>query len=161
MVVILSLPLTSAGNQLKSDVAVVAQEQLSKIGVKVNIEMLEWTTMIKKLQNKEFDAVVNGWSTPYYVDPTPVFHSTSTNLFNFISYSNPQIDKLIETGRVEMNQEKAATIWKEFHNILYKDQPYTFLFWIDKAVAVNSKFQNVTPLALSSVYNLEKWYINQ
>ena len=149
----------ATGNQLKADVAVIVQEQLGKLGIKVNIEMLEWTTFIDQIQSKQFDACVNGWSTPYYVDPTPVFHSSSTDLFNFISYANPKVDRLIEKGRMEMDQQKAAGIWKEFHKIIYEDQPYTFLFWIDQAVAVKDKYKNVTPLALSSVYDLENWYI--
>jgi peptide/nickel transport system substrate-binding protein len=149
----------ATGNQLKADVAVIVQEQLKKIGIKVNIDMLEWTTFIDHIQSKNFDACINGWSTPYYVDPTPVFHSGSTDLFNFISYSNPKVDELIEKGRIEMDQQKAAGIWKEFHKIIYEDQPYTFLFWIDQAVAVKDKYKNVNPLALSSVYDLENWYI--
>ena len=149
----------ATGNQLKADVAVIVQEQLKKIGIKVNIEMLEWTTFIDHIQSKNFDACVNGWSTPYYVDPTPVFHSESTDLFNFISYSNPKVDKLIEEGRIEMDQQKAAGIWKEFHKTIYEDQPYTFLFWIDQAVAIKDKYKDAKPLALSSVYDLENWYI--
>ena len=42
-----------------------------------------------------------------------------------------------------MDQEKAAQIWKEFQKLVYQDQPYTFLFWKDKAVAVNKKFKKV------------------
>ena len=57
-----------------------------------------------------------------------------------------------------MNQQKAAKIWKEFQEKIYLDQPYTFLFWVDRIVAVNSRFQNVTPIALSAYYNLENWY---
>ena len=150
---------SATGNQLKADVAVITQEQLGKIGIKVNIEMLEWTTFIDQIQGKNFDACVNGWSTPYYVDPTPVFHSGSTEMFNFISYHNPKVDQLIEKGRVEMDQQVAAETWKEFHKIIYDDQPYTFLFWIDQAVAVKNTYKDVKPLALSSVYDLENWYI--
>jgi peptide/nickel transport system substrate-binding protein len=150
---------SSAGNQLKSDVAVITQEQLGKIGIKVNIELIEWTTFIDKIQSKNFDACVNGWSTPYYVDPTPVFHSDATDMFNFVSYSNPVVDRLIEKGRMQMDQAAAADTWKKFHKIIYDDQPYTFLFWIDQVVAVKSRYKNVRPLALSSVYDLENWYI--
>jgi len=151
---------TSVGNQVKSDVCVIAQEQLAKIGIKVNVEKVEWTSLVKQLQSKDFDACVNGWSTSYYIDPTPIFHSSSTDLFNFISYNNPEIDRLIESGRVEMDRSKSAEIWKNFHELVYKDQPYTFLFWIDKAVAVNGRIKNAMPIALSPVYNLENWYIN-
>ena len=150
---------TDAGNQIKSDVAVIVQDQLKKLGVKVDIEPMEWTALINDLQNKNFDACVNGWSMSYYIDPTPIFHSSATNMFNFNSYSNKKVDELIEKGRVEMDQEKAALLWKEFQQEVYKDQPYTFLFWIDKAVGIHNRFKNATPLALSSVYNIENWYV--
>jgi peptide/nickel transport system substrate-binding protein len=153
--------ITGAGNQIKSDVAVISQEQLRKIGVKVNIQTLEWTNFIKQIQNKDFEACINGWSSSYYIDPTPIFHSTATNMFNFVSYANPAVDKLIEEGREEMDRQKSSKTWREFQQLVYQDQPYTFLFWIDKAIAVSNRFKNVTPIALSSVYNLEKWYLEE
>ena len=57
-----------------------------------------------------------------------------------------------------MDRKKSAKIWKEMQKLIYQDQPYTFLFWMDKIVAVNSKFKNVTPIPLSALYGLEKWY---
>lgn len=150
--------IVSTGNQLMSDVAVVVQNQLKKIGVQVNIGMLEWNSFIDRLQSHNFDASLGGLSSSYYIDPTPVFHSSATELFNAVSYANPEVDRLIEAGRSEMNQQKASLIWKEFQQKVYDDQPYTFLFWLDKAAGVNKQFRNVTPLALSSLYNLEKWY---
>ncbi|HDL17838.1 MAG TPA: peptide-binding protein, partial [Bacteroidetes bacterium] len=149
---------TNAGNQIKADLAVIVQDQLKKIGVKVDIRSLEWTAFMDKLRRKEFDAYIGGWSTSFNVDPTPIFHSTATNLFNYIGYNNPQVDQLIEAGREEMNRQKAAKIWKTMQDEIYRDQPYTFLFWLDKIVAVNSKFKNVTPIPLSMFYGLENWY---
>lgn len=150
---------TNAGNQLRADVTVILQDQLRQVGIKVNIETVEWTTMMGELRAKKFDAYIGGWSTSFNVDLTPIFHSSSDKMFNFISYSNPKVDQLIEIGREEMNRQKAADIWKETQRLIYQDQPYTFLFWIDKVVAVSNKFQNVTPIPLSAVYNLEKWYL--
>lgn len=149
--------LTSAGNQIKSDAAVIIQDQLKKIGIKVEIQTLEWTTLLKRLREKDFEAVVNGLSSSMYMDLTPIFHSASTNIFNFVQYKNPEVDRLIETGRVEMNRSKAGKDWKEAQKLIYADQPYTFLFWIDKVIAVNADFENVTPIPLSAFYNLEKW----
>ncbi|MBD3226312.1 MAG: hypothetical protein GF313_16405 [Caldithrix sp.] len=150
--------ITPTGNQLKSDVATVVQSHLSKIGIKVHIKVLEWTNFLKHLQSKNFDACVGALSTSFYVDPTPVFHSKSTHLFNAISYSNPKIDRLIEEGRKEMDRQKAKKIWDRFQKEIYGDQPFTFLFWADNIVAINKKFRDVTPIALSSVYNLEYWH---
>lgn len=150
--------ITNADNQTRSDVAVIVQEQFKNIGVKANIQLLEWTTMLEDLRKGKFDAYVGGLSTSFYVDPTPIYHSTATNLFNYVGFANPAVDKLIETARVEMNRQKAAGMWKELQELIYRDQPYTYLFWINKIVAVNKKFKNVTPVTLSPLFGLEKWY---
>ena len=90
--------------------SVILQDQLRKVGIKVNIETVEWATMMGELRSKKFDAYMGGWSTSFNVDPTPIFHSESGNMFNFVSYSNPKVDRLIEVGREEMDQQKAAGI---------------------------------------------------
>lgn len=149
---------TNAGNQLRADVAVILQEQFRRIGVKVDIQTLEWTALMDELREKQFDAYMGGWSTSFNVDLTPIFHSSATDLFNFVSYANPQVDRLIEAGREELDIEKAGEIWGEAQKLIYEDQPYSFLFWIDKVVAVNKQFKNVTPIPLSLIYDIEKWY---
>jgi len=149
---------TNTGNQLRADIAIIVQNQLKAIGVKVNIQTLERSTLIERLRAGEFDAYMGGWSTSFAVDPTPIFHSSSTDLFNFVHYANPAVDHLIEIGREEMDRQTAAGIWKETQDLIYQDQPYTFLFWKTKIVAVDRHFKNVNPIPLSSIYGLENWY---
>ncbi len=149
---------TDAANQTKTDAAVVIQDYLRKIGVKVNVKPTEWTTLLKEVRQKDFQAFLGGWSTPPFVDPFPIFHSSATKLFNYGSYSNSEVDRLIEEGGGEMDTEIAGKTWKQMQTLVYKDQPYTFLFWIDRIVAVNNRFENVTPISLSALYGIEKWY---
>ncbi len=149
---------TDASNPIKADLAVVMQEQLRQVGIKMDIQLEEWTALLKDLKEKKFQAYIGGWNTSLFIDPTPIFHSSATNWFNYTGYANPRVDALIEAGREELNRNKAANIWKELQVRVYYDQPYTFLFWIDRIVAVDSRFRNVTPIPLSSLYNLEKWY---
>ena len=59
-----------------------------------------------------------------------------------------------------MDRKKAAKIWREVQELIYEDQPYTFLFWIDNIVAVHSRFRNVSLIPLSYLYNIEHWYID-
>ncbi|HEX9653417.1 MAG TPA: peptide-binding protein [bacterium] len=149
---------TAAGNQLRSDVAVIVQEQLRQIGIKVQVETVEWATMIGELRDGKFEACMGGWSMSFNIDLTPIFHSESVEMFNYVGYANRQVDGLIEKGREEMNRAVAGPIWKETQQLIYADQPYTFLFWVDKIVAINKSIKNATPIPLSSVYGLEGWY---
>ncbi|KAA3618877.1 MAG: hypothetical protein DWQ05_05780 [Calditrichaeota bacterium] len=151
--------LTNTGNQIRSDLAVIVQGQFKKIGVKVEIRTAEWTAYLDQLRDSNLEAFLGGWGASFNVDPTPLFHSTAFELFNYVKYANPEIDKLIDAGRKEMDQAKAAKIWQEFQKKLYDDQPYTFLFWLEKIVAVNKRYANVNPIALSALYDIEKWYV--
>ncbi len=149
---------TNTGNPLRSDIAVIVQDQLKQVGIKVEIQALERATLIGALREGKFAAFMGGWSTSFNIDPTPIFHSSSTDLFNFVKYNNPRVDHLIEVGREEMDRGRAAEIWQETQQLIYEDQPYTFLFWKARVVAVSKQFNNVTPIPLSSIYGLEHWY---
>ncbi|MAC53399.1 MAG: peptide ABC transporter substrate-binding protein, partial [Gimesia sp.] len=69
-----------------------------------------------------------GWGTG--TDP-----DTSINLWkteaarNYVNYSNPEVDKLFEEGRREFDVEKRAKIYGKIHELLYEDQPYTWLYF--------------------------------
>ncbi|MFQ5602959.1 MAG: peptide-binding protein [bacterium] len=149
---------TNTGNQLRSDIAVIVQDRLKKIGIAVEIETIERAALIKALRSKNFEAFMGGWSTSLNLDPTPIFHSASTEQFNFGNYSNPEVDQLIEQGRMEVERTQAIKTWQKFQQIIYQEQPYTFLFWKDRLIAVNAQFKNVNPIPLSALYELEKWY---
>ncbi len=149
---------TNWGNDLRSDVAVIIQEQLKKVGVKVEIETMERSAMITELRADNFEAYMGGWNTSINVDLTPLFHSSATDMFNLVKYSNPAVDSLIEQGREELNREKAGDIWQEAQRLIYEDQPYTFLFWKARIVGVRRDFKQVTPIPLSTLYGIEKWY---
>ncbi|MGH1362094.1 MAG: ABC transporter substrate-binding protein [Calditrichia bacterium] len=149
---------TDAGNGRKKDIAVVIQDQLRQIGVKVDINLLEWGSLINRLGKRDFEAYIGGWNTPVYIDPTPIFHSSSVDLFNHGGYANSRVDELIEQGREELDQNKAGEIWKELQAIIYSEQHYNFLFWVDRLVLIDKRFKNVTPIPLSALYNIENWY---
>jgi len=150
---------TNAGNALRADLAVIIQDQLKQVGVLAKPELVEWNTLLDQLREGQFDACISGWSTSLNIDPTPIFHSSSRNLFNHVSYANPEADRLMEQGRKEFDQAKAAPIWHRFQEVVYEDQPYTFLFWVDRLIAVRQRFANVKPIPLSALYQLEKWYV--
>jgi peptide/nickel transport system substrate-binding protein len=149
---------TNAGNAIRSDVAVIVQEQWKQVGIEVKIDLMEWTALLEDMRNRNFDAYIGGLSTSYYVDPTPIYHSSAVQMFNYVGYANEEVDRLIESGRVELNREKAAKTWRKVQELIYEDQPYTYLFWIDKIAVAHKRFKNVTPVTLSPLYDIEKWF---
>ena len=153
---------TNMGNKQRGDATILVQAHLEKLGVKVNLEKRESNVFFQSLRERDFEAALAGWSAALFVDPSDVWQSDSAGdrrEFNFTNYSNPRADQLIETGLKTPDLAQAAPIWKELQAIIYEDQPYTFLWWMEETVAIDSRFENTEIDVLSPLKNLHLWEV--
>ncbi len=107
------------------------KEDLKKAGIEMNIKLIEWSTFAKLLDEQKFDAVTLAWAGGSPEDDLKqIWHSESAREggSNFISYSNPQVDKLIDQAREEMNKDKRKKLWQKAVRQIVDDAPYTYLF---------------------------------
>jgi peptide/nickel transport system substrate-binding protein len=137
--------ITNSGNDTRRDVGVLVQRQLREIGIDVTFELYEWSVFLKNFVNaKHFDACVLGWSLSVDPDAYEIWHSSQIERgFNFISYQNPEVDRLWEAGRKEYDVEKRKQIYWRIHELIADDQPYTFLYVPLGMAALQKKFQIV------------------
>lgn len=90
------------------------------MGIDVDLKV----TSVKPSNYDAFLAFYDASSDP---DQYTLWHSTQkeTNISNF---SNPRIDKLLEDGRLETDQEKRKKIYLDFQRYLLEEAPAVFLF---------------------------------
>ncbi|OGN63085.1 MAG: hypothetical protein A3F09_01315 [Chlamydiae bacterium RIFCSPHIGHO2_12_FULL_49_11] len=135
-----------AASKFSERLAPILKEDLKKIGIAMTIERMEWAAFLEKIEKKNFDATALGWSTGFEDDPYQLWHSSQafeSRGSNFVSFTNKEADQLIEQARVEFDKKKRNALYARFQEILYDEQPYTFLFTNDSLVAVAKRFQNV------------------
>jgi peptide/nickel transport system substrate-binding protein len=148
----------TSGSQFADQVSTILKEELSKVGVEMSIRPLEWALFTKMLDDRNFDAVIMGWSLPVEADPYQVWHSSQTEEgSNFIGFSDREADLIIEEARVTFEKEKRVELYRRFHQIMHDQQPYTFLFVNESLVAVDRRFENVNvfPLGLDT----SEWWV--
>ena len=107
------------------------KEDAKKVGVEVKIKLVEWSTFLKLLDEKKFDAVRLAWSGGSVdIDPKQVWHSASAGPggSNFISYKSPVVDKLIDEARLIMDRQTRVKKLKEVYKVIANDYPYVFFF---------------------------------
>lgn len=107
------------------------QEDLKKVGIKMNLQLLDWNALLKSLDERKFDAVALGWGGgAVHVDPKGIWHSDSRipGGNNRIGYSNPEVDRLIDLGRAELDEKKRIKIFREVYSKIAADYPVAFLF---------------------------------
>lgn len=156
--------LVNQGNLPRLLAAQIIQRQLSQIGIKVNIRVMEWTTLIHQfIDTRRFEAVILGWATGPDPDLYDIFHSSKIKSpgLNFIGYSNPELDRLLEEGRYNLDKEKRKKIYFKVQEILAEDQPYTFLYIPISLEAIHKRFQGIKPAPIGIGYNIEKWWVPQ
>jgi peptide/nickel transport system substrate-binding protein len=108
--------------------ATLMKECLAKIGITCNVKPTEFTVLYDSTQHHKFDAAFCGLGTG--TDPDlnrNIFVTDETR--NDAQYSNKRVDELFIQGRQEFDRDKRAAIYGEIDNILWEDQPNTWLFY--------------------------------
>jgi peptide/nickel transport system substrate-binding protein len=153
---------TNQGNQSREDTATIIQKQWREVGVDAEIQVVAWAAFLDQfIGKKKFQAVIMGWTTPADPDLYPVWHSDAISEagLNFMSYSNREVDALIEKGREEFSPAERASIYKKIHEIISDDAPYTFLFFPYALPAVNKRFRGIRAEPAGIGYNFIDWYV--
>jgi len=154
--------LSNIGNDIREKTAVIIQQRLKDIGVKANLKFLEWSTFINEfIDKRRFDAVMLGWSIGLDPDQYDIWHSSKTGEkeFNFVSYSNPEVDNLLEQGRRTFDIEERKKAYFQVQEILAEELPYIFLYVPDALPIIHARVQGIKPSPIGIGYNLPKWFV--
>ncbi len=139
--------------------ALAIQDYLKQIGIKIYIKHMRTETIKREVfQNKKFDMLLAGWVFDEGCNITSLFHSKGHN--NFISFTNEKIDKYIEAiGRVKDPEKKRLLNYK-LHELIFKELPYTFLWSLEKYIAIHKRVHGVKALHPFKLFPyIKQWYI--
>jgi peptide/nickel transport system substrate-binding protein len=151
--------LTNSGNKRRANASIIIQATLKDAGVKVDLESVESNTFFERLRKKDYEAALSGWSAGLFVDPTVIWHSGPEYEFNFVTYKNERVDELIEAGLREPDPAKSGPMWQEMQQLIYDDQPYAFLYWMDEIVGVNERFEDPKIDVQGALRDLHTWWV--
>ncbi len=149
--------LTRSGLSIYNRVPVFLQENCKKAGVKLIIDCEEPGVFNKKMASLDYDGVLFGWmiypSPSYLVN---MFSKPSKNGYsmNMNRYYNSEIDGLIKKLNTTFDPEVRLNICFRIQDILYREQPYLFLFYPSALVLAHKRYRNLKPSPLG----MFKWY---
>lgn len=135
--------------------ALIIQEQLKEVGVTAVIDKTEWGDYVNNWVKKDFDTFVgyNGdWTDPDLAMYAALHTGGSTNAF---SYSDKNIDQLLEQGRNTADPAARKTIYDQIQKQLVKDGPMIYTFAIYHYYAVSPKLAGFAANPWSTTRNLE------
>ncbi|HMM73009.1 MAG TPA: ABC transporter substrate-binding protein [Rhodocyclaceae bacterium] len=110
---------------ISEPVAILMQESLAKIGIKLVINKVPGANWRAAMLKKDMPLIVNrfgGWLNypEYFFYWT--YHGQNA-VFNTMSYQNPELDRLVEAARFEADKKKYENQVRDFIEVAYKDVP--------------------------------------
>jgi peptide/nickel transport system substrate-binding protein len=152
--------LTNAGNQIRTDAMVMIQDQLKKVGVRVEPRQIEFNTLATRTTEGDYDATLLGFSVDTSLSLTSSFHSRSIEeASNYMRYRNAEVDRLIEEAATQPEMERMKPYLDRIQQILHQEQPMTFLWESQRLTAINKRVRNANPTLISAFFNLQEWWV--
>ncbi len=98
--------------------AVYIQDQLRRVGIRMQITTLNFLLLRRRNREGDFDAMIHIFSN---------FPGTTIS-YSSIGYDNPRIFKLLKSAEITMDLDKLDNIYRELMAIHSEELPLTFLY---------------------------------
>lgn len=109
------------------DTAQVLAQQLSQVGITLNIETMEWATWLDEVYtNANYELTITGLSGK--LDPDSIlgrYHSQYSK--NFFGYHNEEYDRLIDAAKTETDEESRREDYRRCQQLLTDDAAAVYL----------------------------------
>ncbi len=136
-----SFTLKIVPNRVNQQVAQIIQSMTADVGIKVNIELVEFGTLLSQLDSHKFEAVQLGWSGRPDPDGNIYAHFVTAGGFNYTGYTNSRLDTLLDAARILTNPDQRKRAYAEAMDLLTEDVPYLFLWWPKQYKVLGPKLQ--------------------
>lgn len=159
--------MTNQGNEVRENIVTIMKDNLDAIGFNIELEVLEFGTVVGHLVGQTYDMAVIGW-TNMGADPED---STSWAYrydepgagFDFTSYYNQEAEDLLLDARSlpGCSIEGRGELYKAAQEMIYNDLPYVFLYVPLDNSPQHTRMGNFLPGPWDLDYNTEMWYLAQ
>jgi peptide/nickel transport system substrate-binding protein len=157
--------ITNSENNVRAKIGEIIRKDLETIGIKVHFQMVEFNSLVQKIDNPpyDWDAILLGFTG--VIDPhfgMNVWHSTgATHLWNPMQKTpatpwEARIDSLFEAGVKTMDEQERKKIYGEWQNIVAEELPLIYTVIPEMILCMSNNYENLNPtLKGGMLHNIE------
>ncbi|MGC2696406.1 MAG: ABC transporter substrate-binding protein [Candidatus Angelobacter sp.] len=145
---------TNAGNRTRESMATMIQQDLKKIGIKVNVVTLDFNSLLERMtQSYNYEACLLGFQN-VELDPNSqmaVWLSSADNHQWNPRQKSPataweaEVDKLMKAQAASGDEKKRKQYWDRVQQIAWEQEPFIYLVNKDALVAIAASVKNAEP----------------
>jgi peptide/nickel transport system substrate-binding protein len=134
-------------DQIRKSICEYVATALKEVGILCQLNGVDIADLTATFDDKNFDAISLNWSqgSPPE-DPRQLWYSSGAKekgSSNTIGFANAEVDVIIDKLQYEYDLKKRVELYHRFDQILYEEQPYTFLFSPKANLLYREYLQNV------------------
>jgi len=140
------------------DTATVLSEQLSKIGVTMNVKLVDWNTWVNDTYlGRNFEGTVIGVDASLMTARSMLERFTSDNASNFINFSNEEYDEVFSKAVTCIDSDKQVELYGRLQEILAEQAANVYIQDLCDMVAMGNgvrgyEFYPLYVMDMSKVY---------
>jgi peptide/nickel transport system substrate-binding protein len=130
----------------KPDVTEVVADQLRKIGITLEIELVDSATQRSRYSAEDYETQVHAvvLASP---DPDSAMYWWYHSSGGGHTYSNPEVDEKLDAARASSDPEERKTLYREIVEIVSEEAPKVILCNVNEVYVLNSKLTGFEPAA--------------
>ena len=144
-----------------AQVAQIVQEQLGEIGITVKIESLDYAVFKERVySNLDYDFMINNGQADAPDPNGMITFQTDVTGFSksyWTSFSDPEVNKLVEQGRVTPDGPEREKIYFDIQRLLAEKVPFIPLAFPENLQGASAKVAGYTLLPNGSVRFQDAW----
>ncbi|GAK09872.1 glutathione ABC transporter substrate-binding protein [Geomicrobium sp. JCM 19038] len=126
-------------DEVTQQMAVIIQDQLSEIGVQVDIESLEWGTLLDGTANGSHEAMIMSWTAVSGDSDNGLYNPFHSDNWggsgNRTYYENAEVDELLFDARQETDVNTREQMYHDAQAIIVEEAPMVYLAHQDNIYA--------------------------
>ena len=162
------------GNQVRERTAPIIQANLRQIGIRVDIETMDFATLVTHLMPQDaqgtpravsvddFDLFLLGFGIER--DPNEYLSyllasDSPPNGFNFIGVDDPEVAELMLEGRVTLDQDARAALYQEVGRLMRENLAWIPLYQAQDLYGVGARLSGFQPDVRGVNPNVANWSV--
>lgn len=156
------------GNKLREQTAQIIQENLKKVGIKINLNTMEFKALMQKVvANHDFELYMMGNNLP--ADPALTSYWSSSAVsdekgkegWNISGLKSSEVDKFLKEGISTFDIEKRKEAYEKFGIYMNKELPWIYLYEQNIVKAYTPKLKGFNPTTLRDFADAANWEIEE
>ena len=136
-----SFTLLTVPREEQQAIAQAVQAMAAEAGIRINIQIVEFGTLLQTLDHLQHQAGLLGWSgrpDPDF-DIYPFMTQSGIGSFNDAGYADPKVQTLLDAARLLHDMAQRKRVYRQVTEILADDVPYVWLYFQKEYKLVSTK----------------------